>query len=101
MENPFETIIAQNKAILAELASLKEREKEKDTWKAQEVKETADTQGIIADKAYKTDEVKKIVDVSNSTLWKWQNEGKFPRPFISCGNLNLWRGSDLIQWLRG
>lgn len=43
-------------------------------------------------------QVKEIVPMSDSGLWKWVKEGKFPAP-VKVGKVTFWRNSDILCWL--
>ena len=38
--------------------------------------------------------------ISTQTLRRWRLDGKFPEP-MKYGQVNLWRGSDLIAFIKG
>ncbi|MEJ8311135.1 helix-turn-helix transcriptional regulator [Agrobacterium larrymoorei] len=43
-------------------------------------------------------EVTSIMKVATSTLYRWMNEGNFPRPVKLGENCSRWRVSDVKVW---
>lgn len=43
--------------------------------------------------------VSKITGVGRSTIYKWMDEGRFPRPLKIGGRAIAWRQSDLNDWM--
>ncbi len=41
----------------------------------------------------------KALDVAPSTIWKWQSEGKLPKPMKLSNNITLWRNADVLAFL--
>ncbi|OLQ78895.1 hypothetical protein BIT28_26645 [Photobacterium proteolyticum] len=39
--------------------------------------------------------------ISNSTLYLWISQGKFPEHTKKCGRIVFWRVSDIKQWMNG
>ncbi|MCA2016123.1 AlpA family phage regulatory protein [Vibrio tritonius] len=37
--------------------------------------------------------------ISNSTLYLWIAQGKFPEHIKKCGRIVFWRVSDIQQWM--
>lgn len=44
-------------------------------------------------------QIRELVPVSRTTLWRWIEQGKFPRP-LKIGGTNLWRNAEVRSWLR-
>lgn len=44
-------------------------------------------------------QVKKIVPVSEMTLWRWEREGLFPK-HINVGKKSLWLASEINEWMQ-
>ncbi|SEI92734.1 helix-turn-helix transcriptional regulator [Frateuria terrea] len=40
-----------------------------------------------------------IVPVSPSTLWRWVNAGKFPKPIKLSERVTAWRAEDVRAWI--
>lgn len=40
-----------------------------------------------------------LLPISNTTLWKWCKEGKFPAPVQLSTRLSVWRAEDVRAWL--
>jgi prophage regulatory protein len=40
------------------------------------------------------------IPIGNTTLWRWVNEGRFPRPIRLGQRVIAWRRSDVDAWLR-
>ena len=38
--------------------------------------------------------------ISRSTLWRWVNEGKFPKPIKLSEGVTVWRVEEVEAWLR-
>ncbi|EJH2589958.1 AlpA family phage regulatory protein [Vibrio parahaemolyticus] len=39
--------------------------------------------------------------ISNSTLYLWISQGKFPEHTKKCGRIVFWRVSDIQRWIDG
>lgn len=46
-------------------------------------------------------ELKRIVPVSDMTLWRWERDGKFPKRIVLARNKVGWRFSSVMLWLDG
>lgn len=44
-----------------------------------------------------TEQVLNLVPVSRTTLWRWIDQGHFPRP-VKNGGTNLWCNDELRLW---
>ena len=44
-------------------------------------------------------ELAKELGVSKSTIWRWRNSGRFPRPLNLGPRIVGWRTSDIQDWL--
>lgn len=40
-----------------------------------------------------------ILPISNTTLWSWCKQGKFPAPVQLSTRLSVWRVEDVRAWL--
>lgn len=40
-----------------------------------------------------------LLPVSNTTLWRWVKDGKFPSPVQLSKRLSVWRVEDVRSWL--
>jgi predicted DNA-binding transcriptional regulator AlpA len=38
--------------------------------------------------------------ISRSTLWRWVNEGKFPKPIKLSEGVTVWRVEEVDAWIR-
>lgn len=48
----------------------------------------------------KIGDLKKLIPVNRSTLWRWQRAGLFPAPVKLVGGRSIaWRGADILAWL--
>ena len=43
-------------------------------------------------------EVAARYSISRATVWRWVNEGHFPKPIKLGANVTRWKESDLSQW---
>jgi prophage regulatory protein len=43
-------------------------------------------------------QIRKLIDVSDMTLWRWEQAGTFPR-HLTINGRNYWRRSDVLAWL--
>lgn len=41
-----------------------------------------------------------LLPISNTTLWRWCKEGKFPAPVQLSTRLTVWRVEDVREWLK-
>jgi len=58
--------------------------------------------GEVMDRLLRKAEVVRIAGVSYSTLWRWQQEGLFPKPRTLCPNVGkcvAWLESEILEWL--
>lgn len=46
----------------------------------------------------RAEQVRKIVPVSRTTLWRWTRDCGFPRP-IRVGNCRFWRADAVYAWI--
>jgi prophage regulatory protein len=51
------------------------------------------------DKAVRFKELRKIIPVSRSTIFRWENQNKFPKHFKLGKNLVAWSSSAIAIWL--
>lgn len=49
--------------------------------------------------AIKIKRVAENVSLGQSTIYRWINEGKFPKPFDIGGNQKRWLEEDIDTWL--
>jgi predicted DNA-binding transcriptional regulator AlpA len=52
---------------------------------------------IIGDKQNKT--FQPLLSISSSTLWRWVNAGKFPKPYKLSERVTAWRTDEVNQWI--
>jgi prophage regulatory protein len=45
-------------------------------------------------------EVANRLGISKSTLWKWTDEGRFPKPALVGPNVRAWRDDVVAAWMR-
>jgi predicted DNA-binding transcriptional regulator AlpA len=43
-------------------------------------------------------ELRRLVPVSDMTIWRWERDGRFPRHLLINGR-NYWRLSELRDWM--
>ena len=43
-------------------------------------------------------ELRRIVPVSDMTIWRWERAGVFPR-HVSINGRNYWRLSEVLDWI--
>ncbi|ATR77849.1 helix-turn-helix transcriptional regulator [Moraxella osloensis] len=53
---------------------------------------------IYVDGTSRIKQVLEIVPISQSGLWKWIKEDRFPPP-VKVGKVIFWRNRDLLRWL--
>jgi prophage regulatory protein len=44
-------------------------------------------------------EVSEITGLSNSTIWLWVKQGRFPKPFKLSSRVTVWRESDIADYI--
>lgn len=44
-------------------------------------------------------DLRKIVPIGATTLWRWVREGKFPKPVKLSERVTAWRAEDVREWL--
>jgi|TARA_B110000902_G_C14228969_1_gene558124 prophage regulatory protein len=55
---------------------------------------------IEFDSPYQTrPEIEKLFKVSTATIYRWMNEGKFPKPIHLGANMVRWKASDIEAWM--
>lgn len=47
------------------------------------------------------DEIKDLTKVSTSTIYRWMDDGTFPKPIKMSRNCVRWRGEDVRAWQSG
>ena len=50
-------------------------------------------------KTLRFSDLKEIIPVSRTTLWRWVRDGRFPSPLELGPNTRAWRESDVRSWL--
>jgi predicted DNA-binding transcriptional regulator AlpA len=40
-----------------------------------------------------------LFPVGKSTLWRWVNAGRFPKPIKLAAGITVWRGADVAAFL--
>lgn len=50
------------------------------------------------DSYFKLPEIKAIAKVSTSTIYRWMEEGTFPKPIKMSRNCVRWRAADVRAW---
>lgn len=53
------------------------------------------------DRLLKIGEVKEIVGMGASTIYRKVSDGEFPPPVRLSSGMSRWKRSDLDQWMRG
>ena len=56
------------------------------------------------DRPIRKPECRKAVGLSDTTIWRLEKKGKFPKRFRLHGNIAAWWLSDIVEWqqnLRG
>jgi predicted DNA-binding transcriptional regulator AlpA len=43
-------------------------------------------------------QLRKLVPVSDMTIWRWEKAGRFPR-HVSINGRNYWRLAEILAWL--
>jgi len=54
---------------------------------------------IYPDGTSRIKQVLEIVPISQSALWKWIKEDRFPPP-VKVGKVSFWRNRDILKWLK-
>lgn len=57
-----------------------------------------DEQALAMGKLLTVEQVLRIVPISRSTLWRMENQGKFPEGRFISGNRKVWRFADVKEW---
>jgi prophage regulatory protein len=50
-------------------------------------------------KTLRFSDLREIIPVSRSTLWRWVRDGRFPSPINLGPNTRAWREEDIRIWL--
>ena len=48
----------------------------------------------------RVDEVQEIIPMSRATLYRWADEGKFPKRIIISDRISGWNREDVLNWMR-
>lgn len=48
---------------------------------------------------YRSSELIKALGISQTTLWRWQKNGSFPRPIKLGPRIIAWKLEDINNWL--
>jgi predicted DNA-binding transcriptional regulator AlpA len=51
--------------------------------------------GILGETA-----VRKLTDLSRTTIWRLERQGKFPRRLRLSGNRVGWRAEEILEWIQ-
>lgn len=51
------------------------------------------------EKIYTTKEILEMFGITRSTLWRWQKEGRFPKPITIAGGRNLYPESIVADYI--
>jgi predicted DNA-binding transcriptional regulator AlpA len=52
------------------------------------------TSGILGDRA-----VRQLTNLSRTTIWRLERQGKFPRRLRLSGNRIGWRAEEVLEWI--
>lgn len=52
-----------------------------------------------SDRLLDLNEVRRLIPVSRTSMWKWRRQGLFPRPVQLPGSRVAWRASDIQKWI--
>jgi predicted DNA-binding transcriptional regulator AlpA len=52
----------------------------------------------IAERLLPRRELRRLVPVSDMTIWRWERDGLFPR-HVSINGRNYWRLSEISEWM--
>jgi len=44
-------------------------------------------------------QVRTLINVSRSTIYRWMQDGHFPRPLIISSQMRRWERADLDRWI--
>jgi prophage regulatory protein len=44
-------------------------------------------------------QVRTLINVSRSTIYRWMQAGRFPRPLIISSQMRRWERADLDRWI--
>lgn len=55
--------------------------------------------GTVEDSCLNVEEVKSIVGLARSTIYKWVNEGNFPEPIRLGGRRVAWLRSEIFEYI--
>jgi predicted DNA-binding transcriptional regulator AlpA len=53
------------------------------------------TSGILGDRA-----VRQLTNLSRTTIWRLERQGKFPRRLRLSGNRIGWRADEILEWIQ-
>jgi prophage regulatory protein len=56
--------------------------------------------GPAEDRIMRKPEVLSIVNVNDSTVWRWEQEDKFPKRRLYAPNCTGWLASEVQAWMR-
>ena len=48
---------------------------------------------------YRVNDLTKILSVSRASIYNWLNKGTFPKPIKISNSVNVWRASDIQNWV--
>jgi len=51
------------------------------------------------DRLIRREELQQMVPVSDTTLWRWERDGKFPKRITLSRNVVAWRLSEIQEWI--
>jgi prophage regulatory protein len=52
----------------------------------------------IPDRLLNRRQLRELIPVSDMTIWRWEQAGRFPR-HLSINGRNYWRLSEVVAWL--
>lgn len=55
----------------------------------------------ITERRLRERQILALIPVSRSTLWRWVDEGRFPKPLKLAPGVTVWHEHDVLTFLQG
>ena len=46
----------------------------------------------------RVNKVAKRYDTTTKSIWRWANQGTFPKPYKLTAGVTAWKNSELLEW---
>ena len=57
------------------------------------------TTSVLLDRPVRKRELRELTGLSDTTVWRLERDGAFPKRFILHGRLVAWRRSEVMRWI--